>query len=48
MSDKLWKLLQRCWHADPAQRPTIQQVISKLKHIKAARGAPKELSPAVA
>eukprot|EP00026_Physarum_polycephalum_P001514 Phypoly_transcript_01516.p1 GENE.Phypoly_transcript_01516~~Phypoly_transcript_01516.p1 ORF type:complete len:472 (+),score=63.93 Phypoly_transcript_01516:517-1932(+) len=33
-------LIQKCWHADPAQRPTSQEVLRILDEISAAQGIP--------
>ncbi|KAL5500981.1 hypothetical protein ACEPAH_9368 [Sanghuangporus vaninii] len=30
LDDKLWKILTRCWAAEPGERPTIHEVIAEL------------------
>jgi len=30
LDDRLWDLLTRCWKADPAERPTIEEVLREL------------------
>ncbi|KAH8859444.1 Tyrosine-protein kinase Dnt [Schistosoma japonicum] len=32
--DELWKIIFACWRADPSARPTIHQLITKLKAFK--------------
>ena len=34
----LLDLMQRCWHQDPAQRPTFPEIVRKLTELKAASG----------
>lgn len=31
--EEMWELLERCWMHDPAQRPTIDEVVVRLKQI---------------
>ena len=31
-------LMQRCWHQDPAQRPTFPEIVRELTELKAASG----------
>ena len=30
LDDSLWHLLQRCWRAEPAERPSIQEALDAL------------------
>ncbi|KAG6827435.1 hypothetical protein H0H92_011814 [Tricholoma furcatifolium] len=32
LTEDVWALIERCWHADPASRPAIDAVIQCLKH----------------
>jgi acyl carrier protein phosphodiesterase len=34
MKDWLWPLITQCWAADPAERPTMRQVLEKLQAVK--------------
>ena len=29
LTDEIWKLLEACWHLDPNQRPTIDDIVEK-------------------
>ncbi|CAE7078559.1 unnamed protein product [Rhizoctonia solani] len=31
--DEMWELLQRCWAMEPSERPTIDEVVGRLKQI---------------
>lgn len=33
MGDPLWRLLESCWHASASQRPSISEVVDRLKLI---------------
>eukprot|EP00741_Cyanophora_paradoxa_P020547 tig00000227_g19834.t1 len=50
--EPLRALLAACWHADPARRPSFQQVVERLtsacKHLSRANSAPVELEIHVA
>lgn len=34
--DRLWSLMQSCWEANPETRPTMDQVVEKLKAMQSA------------
>ncbi len=31
VSDEAWQLISHCWHADPVERPSIQEVVLQLR-----------------
>lgn len=31
--NEMWELLERCWNYDPEERPTIDDVVMRLKEI---------------
>lgn len=33
LTDGIWSLMEECWREDPATRPSIDQVLSRLSHI---------------
>jgi len=33
MTDSMWDMTVRCWHQDPAQRPTMTEVIERLREL---------------
>lgn len=49
ISDELWQLLGRCWHADPRRRPPINEILQHLNNnpAKALAFPPSLISPAL-
>lgn len=35
--DEMWELLERCWAYDPEERPTMDEVVARLKQIAKMR-----------
>ena len=33
LTDSMWEMTVRCWHQDPAQRPTMTEVIELLREL---------------
>jgi hypothetical protein len=33
LTDSMWDMTARCWHKDPAQRPTMMEVIELLREL---------------
>lgn len=43
ISDRLWRLLVRCWARDGANRPTIHEIIEELEDIRRTEPSPMEI-----
>ena len=35
---KLIQLMEACWHADPLQRPTFEDINVRLRHLQSSKG----------
>ena len=42
---KRWfqSMLDRCWHHEPSERPTFDEIVTKCEHVKAAWKARKAI-----
>ena len=39
LSDRMWKMIRRCWQSNPAERMTLSEVIAVLEAEESAHSA---------
>ena len=39
LSDRMWKMIRRCWKSNPAKRMTLPEVIAELEAEESAQSA---------